>query len=301
MDSVFVTGGSGFLGSRLLQALLARGMSVVGLDRSGALGDGSGKQTRLEVVQGDLLDPRTYMQALATTDAAVHLAAATGKASAERHFEVNARGTEILLEQCRQAGVRKLLFVSSIATKFPDKTRYYYAQAKQRAEEAIQASGLEFTIVRPTIIIGRGSAPLVALSRLAGLPLVPVFGDGRTRVQPIYVEDLVEFIVAILDQRRFAGETLELGGPTVLTIEELLHEVRSARSGGRARTVHIPLGLLLPFLGAAEKLGIGPLPLTTGQLASFRFDGTIEPSALHEGRRAGLKAVPEMLSLSLAA
>lgn len=301
MSRIFLTGGSGFLGSRLIRTLARSGITVVGLDRSGRLGAEKLPGAAIEVVRGNVLDPRTYREALASTQTVVHMAAATGRASADEHFEINFRGTKVLLEQCRQAGVEKFLFVSSIAVKFPEKSLYYYAQAKQLAEEAVQGSGLDFTIVRPTIILGRGSGPQAALSKLARLPVIPVFGKGRARVQPVFVEDLVAFIVEILEKQLSHGRTLELGGPTVLTIEDLLLEIRRAANTPMARTVHIPLRPLLALLGIAERMGVRGLPLSAGQLSSFRFDGTSEPSALHESRRATLKTVPEMLSLSLAA
>jgi len=301
MNRIFVTGASGFLGSRLLRTLVTRGMAFVGLDRTGKLAAKGASQDGLEVVRGDLLNPQTYREALASTPTVVHMAAATGKASADEHFEVNSRGTETLLEECLQAGVQRFLFISSIAVKFPDKSRYYYAQAKQLAERAVQDSGLDFMILRPTIILGRGSGPLTALDRLARMPVIPVFGDGRVRVQPVFVEDLVACIVAILEQPLFGEEVLELGGPTVLTIEDLLLEIRRAGIGRPGRTVHVPLRPLLMLLGAAERIGFQGLPLTAGQLSSFRFDGSIESSRFFEDRRGTLKTVPEMLSLSLAA
>jgi hypothetical protein len=124
-------------------------------------------------------------------------------------------------------------------------------------------------------------------------------------VQPIYVDDVAEYILQVLEQERFRNETLELGGPAVLTMEELLQRIRRARRGGdesRGASLHIPLGFLMRSLQAAESAGFGRLlPLSAGQLASFRFDGTIETNGLYESRRASLKDVQEMLELSLAA
>src|SRR5688500_4002765 len=117
-DGVFVTGGSGFVGRRVLPELLTLGRPVFGLDRSGTLAampDAGG----ITVVKGDLLQPETYRSALRSCDVVVHLAAATGAAPATEHQRVNARGTEVLLEECLAAGVAKILFVSSIAVTFP--------------------------------------------------------------------------------------------------------------------------------------------------------------------------------------
>src|SRR5260221_5616728 len=168
---LFVTGGSGFVGSRLLAALSGRGHSIVALDRSGSLRGRWGESSGVEVVAGSLLDPQSYRVALAASDTVLHLAASTGRASREEHFRVNAQGTEILVDECRRAGVPRMLFVSSIATAFPDTTHYDYAQSKRRAEDAVRGSGLQVAILRPTMILGRGSPILAALETLALLPI----------------------------------------------------------------------------------------------------------------------------------
>lgn len=301
MRRVFLTGGSGFIGRRLIDALRGRGVSLVLLDRSGALAP-LGTQPGIEVVAGDVLEPERYAVALSAADAVVHLAAATGKASAQEHMRTNAAGTEALLEQCRSRGVERFLFVSSIAAKFPDTRDYPYAQAKRRAEAAVRASGLRWVILRPTMVLGPGSPILTALEKLAGLPMLPIFGDGTTPVQPIHVDDLVAFITAVLEEDRFERETLELGGARQLTIEELVQEIRQARRGARGRPVHLPLAAILPALRVAESVGLGGvLPVTVGQLSTFRFDGTIESNPLHESRRGRLRDIREMLALKPAA
>jgi NADH dehydrogenase len=284
--------------------LRRRGDSTILLDRSGSAGrrvQGADRDG-IEIVAADLLDGPRYRDALSSADVVLHLAALTGRASKQDHFRVNAIGTETLVDQCRRAGVQRILFASTIAVKFPDKKRYYYAQAKLRAEEAVRASTLRFAIIRPTIILGQGSAILTALEKLANFPLIPVFGNGKAMVQPIFVDDLVQFIMTILDEDRFHGETLEFGGPAALTIEELLQKIRFARKGSRGHPVHIPLSLLLGPLKAAEAIGLGGvLPVSVGQLSSFRYNGTIESNGLYENRRAVLRDVPQMLALSLAA
>jgi nucleoside-diphosphate-sugar epimerase len=304
MTTIFLTGASGFLGSRVYDRL-CRGenpASII-LDRSGRLGKNTQRtSSTVEIVHADLLDVDTYRESLKKADIVLHLAALTGKASQQQHFRVNAEGTAALVKECVAAGVKRILFVSSIATKFPDKRKYYYAQAKVRAEETVRSSGLRFTIVRPTIILGQGSGILSALEKLAGLPVIPVFGNGRAKVQPIYVDDLVDFLFDIIKQDRFSGETLELGGPVTLTIEELLQNIRLVRKGSVGRAVHIPMQLLLPPLGAAESIGLGPyLPVSVGQLASFRYDGIIQSNSLYESHRAVLRNVRQMLELSVAA
>ena len=252
---IFVTGAGGFLGRHLLPELRTLGRPVVALD-------------------GNLLDPDSYRSALGSCDVVVHLAARTGAASAAEHERVNARGTEVLLDACRSEGVPKILFVSSIATTFPPDIGYHYADAKRRAEGAVIRSGLKFTIVRPTVIAGPGSPNLKSLEKLALLPFIVVPGNGRSRVQPIDVSAAAEAIAALVRQDAFGNDVVELGGPKVLTMEEHLQEIRIARTGRSGRVIHVPLRFFSFPLRVAEALGLaGVLPVTAGQLSSFRFDG----------------------------
>jgi NADH dehydrogenase len=291
MATIFLTGGTGFLGSRVCRALQQQRHSILFLTRSGSAPDG------VEVVTADLLEPDKYRDALQKADVVVHLAAVTGKAPAHAHDRVNAQGTATLVGESRRGGVRRFLFTSTIAAKFPDNAWYDYARAKIRGEEAIRASGVPFTILRPTIVLGQGSATLASLDRLARMPIIPVFGNGRACVQPIFVDDVVAFVAAVLDQDRFRGETLELGGPAVVTIEELLQHIRLARTGSRGRAVHIPLGLTLASLKTAQSIGLaGLLPLSVGQLSPFRFDSTIDANSLHDSRREALTGLAQMIA-----
>jgi NADH dehydrogenase len=272
-QGVFVTGGSGFVGRRLLPELRTLGRPVFALDRSGSLA-AMPEAGGITVVTGDLLDPAAYRSALRSCEIVVHLAAATGAATAGEHHRVNAHGTALLLEECRAAGVTKILFVSSIAATFPPNTGYHYADAKRRAEDAVSRSGLQFTILRPTVITGPGSPNLKSLEQLALLPFIAVPGSGRARVQPIDVSDVARSIADVVRQDAFQNDVVELGGPKVLTMESHLQQIRVARTGRTGRVLHLPLPLLSIPLRMAEAVGLGRLlPVTAGQLSSFRFDG----------------------------
>ena len=133
---VFLTGGSGFVGRRLLTELAAAGHQLVALDHSGRLG--ALAASGIEIVHADLLEPAGYRDALAGCDMVLHLAAATGRAPAAEHHRINARGTETLVSEARLAGIANFLFVSSIAVSFPDLRGYHYAQSKQQAEELLK-------------------------------------------------------------------------------------------------------------------------------------------------------------------
>lgn len=273
-QSVFVTGGRGFVGQYVVTALKRSGRTIVALDRSAEVGGNAAGRDPLRVVHGDLLDAASYRDALPGCDTVVHLAAATGRAPDAEHVRVNVNGTEVLLSECRRAGVANFLFVSSIAATFPRTADYRYARTKLEAEELVRRSGLRFAIVRPAIVLGPGAPILRSLERLALLPFVVVPGSGRIRVRPIHVEDLAEAIAVIVSEDLFVGETLEIGGVETVTIEELLQRVRQAQKGSRGRVVHVPLWVFRVPLKLVAAVGAGGLlPITAGQLSSFMWDG----------------------------
>ena len=297
MSSILLTGCSGFVGRHLLRKLEPNSYKrVVCLGRSECDEySAMTSQGNFRFVRGSLLEVEKNERELAGVDTVVHMAAMTGKARPGDYFRVNVEGTRALVRLSQRLGVRRFLFISSIAVRFPDKSRYYYAQSKELAEELVRGSGLQFAILRPTIVLGQGSPGGEALARLARGAITVILGSGRTRVQPIHVDDLVDFIFAILDRDMFERETLELGGPEVITIEELLRKMHRLWHRSNGLVLKIPLAPLLPVLAILETVAYGSLPLTVGQLSSFRYDGTIKTNRLFEERLAGLKTIDQML------
>ncbi|MGH9817368.1 MAG: NAD-dependent epimerase/dehydratase family protein, partial [Candidatus Acidiferrales bacterium] len=311
MRSTLITGASGFAGRALLRRLgavteprtiycLARKQAEAGARaglRSAVPGDDV-TSASVQYVTGDLSEPASYEACLRQVDTVVHLAATTGKAEREEYFRVNAEGTRALVERCRAAGVQRFLHVSTIAVKFPDTRRYYYAQSKQQAEEAVRASGLRWTIVRPTILAGRGSPVLAGMAKLADLPVMPMFGDGRTAIQPVDVDDFAAFLAALVENDAFEGETIECGGADVIAMEDFMRKLARARKGREPRVMHVPLGLVIPVLSLLEPVLGTRLPVTVGQLSSFRFDGTAAAHPRAKQLWPRRKSVEEMLAES---
>jgi nucleoside-diphosphate-sugar epimerase len=240
MKRILVTGGAGFVGSRLCAALAAREeWSYRAFDLPGprleALRAGG------ETVGGDLLRPGVLEEALRGCDAVVHLVVAHEHAPAEAHERLTVGGAKRVAAAMAASGVRRLVFLSSIkASRDYDGT---YGVHKRRAEEVVRGSGLDWTILRPGLLYGPGELRISAIARfLRRWPVFPVPGDGSYPMFPLRTEDLAAAVMAALERPATAGKAYELGADVPLRLDELVDMV-AARIGRPRPKVHLPLGL----------------------------------------------------------
>ena len=225
----------------------------------------------------------------------LHLAARTGVASPAEYAKTNVEGTADLLEAAETQRVRGFLQVSSIAATFEDTSGYPYALSKQEAEQAVQASGLRWTIVRPTIVLGGDSPAWKRFATLARAPFLVIPGDGRAKIQPVHVEDLVDLLLQIVEEDRFDGEAFDVGGPDVLSMEDFLRLARRRYQGRLPGALKVPLRPGLAMLRAAEKLVPGVLPVSAGQFTSFMSDSVAAPSQFMVEAHRGMRGIEAML------
>ena len=299
MNSLFITGASGFIGRNLLSNInYNRYEHVYCLSRHhGNIHDFAMQKKNIKIIEGDLFNTSTYEEYLNKDTHVIHMAAITGKARPPDYFSVNTEGTRLLVEKCEQAAVKNFLFVSTIAVKYQDKQYYYYAQSKELAEAAVTQSRLHFAIVRPTMVIGTGGAIWGHLAKMARLPIIPIFGSGTTPIQPIYIDDLVMAMLSILDDGLFTNEIFELGGSDTVTFETFLRHIQRVVRPQGARFAHLPLRPLLGALARVEKYADALLPVSAGQLSVFLNDGTIESNPVFRRLRPQMKTLPEMLQM----
>lgn len=297
--TLFLTGASGFVGRSLLPRLAplrAAGGGREGWDvRALSRNVGAAGHKSVRYVQGDLLRSADWADALRGVDACVHLAAMTGKARPEEYRRINVEGTRELVDACSRAGVKRFVHVSTIAATYPETEAYPYARTKADAERVVRESDLDWAILRPTIVLGKRSPVGKALLKLAGLPLIPMFGDGAVKVQPIHVDDVAEAIATCLEAPELVRDAFDLGGPEVLPFRELLHRLREAHKGSRGTALRLPLKATMSVLAGVEGPLLSVLPLTAGQLYAFQYDSTARANPLQERIAGTLRDVDTML------
>jgi NADH dehydrogenase len=300
-QSLFVTGGTGFIGRALVSRLTAScEYSVKLLTRRATPEFETTLRPPIQIV-GDLLDPSSYQKEVEGCDVVVHLAAATGRAAPRDYARVNVEGTRTLLNACKAAGVRKFLHVSTIAAGYADQSYYPYAKTKAEAEAVVRDSGLDYAIVRPTIVLGSSSPIWNTLLKIAKLPVIPLpQGRRPVMVAPIHVHDVARALQVLLQSGRLEGEILEVGGPDAMYFRELLEMIQSALHGRAGRVVNIPLGLIRAPLSVIEPIARPLMPVTAGQLAVFANDSVPAENWLLARLRTDMPSTSDTISALLA-
>jgi uncharacterized protein YbjT (DUF2867 family) len=260
--TVLLTGGTGFVGTRVAYALRAHGMDVRALvrrpERAGSL-----RTLGVEVAAGDINDTASLHAAVAGCDAVVHLVAIL-KGAPEEFERVMTRGTESLVAAAKEAGVERFVLMSALGTDEQTKDLIPYFAAKWAMEQEVGRSGLAFTTFRPSFVFGRGGALPTFVRQVRYSPVVTVIGDGAQRIQPIWIDDVAEYFACALERPDTAGRTFDLGGPDVVSWDELYRRIASTL-GKRRRLVHVPFALARA--GAALTQWLPGAPLTTDQIA----------------------------------
>jgi NADH dehydrogenase len=295
MTTVSVFGGTGFLGLRLVRCLAAAGTSVRvavrDADRARSVLGAAGLQG-VAVLRADVRDQASVAAAIAGTEAVVNAVSAYVEKGEVTFEAVHERGARTVAQEAAAAGVGRLVLVSGIGADAESPSPYIRARA--RGERAVQQAFPGATIVRPGAMFGPGDAlfgTLVDVARLS--PVLPLIGGGRTRLQPVYVEDVAEAIVRVLADRGTTGLTYELAGPVVYTLRELISF--ALRLVGSRRLL-VPL----PFAVAEVQARLFELlpwtPLTTSQVDLLKADN-VAREALPGLRELGIqpKAVEQIV------
>ncbi len=266
---VFVTGGTGFVGPKVVHALRAAGHDVLALVRNERRA-GTLRAWGCELVEGDLTRPGDLREAVGGCEVVVHLVAIiVGKAADFERVMVD--GTRRLVEAADATGASRFVLMSALGTSERNRTLVPYFRAKWEMEQLVKRSGLEHLIFRPSFVFGRDGGVLPTLIRqVRWSPVTAVVGDGEARLQPIWVDDLASFVARGVDLPAAANRTFELGGPDAVTWNELYARIRAAL-GARRATVHVPVGVMRGFAAVAERLP--KAPLTRDQLTMLTRGG----------------------------
>lgn len=279
---VTVFGGSGFLGGQVVRALLRGGHRVRIAVRNPTLAYESQTQGRVGQIQRvacDVRDDAQVAAALEGATAAVNLVGILYQTPWRRFEALHAEAPERIAKACKRRGIERLVHVSAIGADAQSVSDY--ARTKAEGEVRARAVLKSTTVIRPSVVFGRGDDLLNRFAAMATWsPALPLPGGGETRFQPVYVGDVAQAVARVVDDPATAGKTYELGGPEVMSLKDILELV--VRETHRERALApLPwpaaaaIGLMSEPMGW---VGLTP-PLTRDQVALLKSDNVVADGA----------------------
>ncbi|WP_293210550.1 complex I NDUFA9 subunit family protein [Parvibaculum sp.] len=297
--TVTVFGGSGFLGRHIVHALARRGCRVrvaVRRPNDAMFLRPMGVVGQVEPVQANIRDDASVKAALIGADAVVNLVGIMHESGKQTFEAVQAEGAGRIAKAAAEAGIPALVHISAIGAD--EDSPASYARSKAAGEKAVRAAFPGAAIVRPSIVFGPEDDffnRFAAMARFS--PALPLIGGGTTKFQPVYVKDVAEGVVRLLERSGTRGKTYEFGGPEVHTFRELMEE--TLRITARKRLL-APLPVPLAKLMSYVTQFIPNPPLTPDQVRLLGVDNVVSEEAVSEKRTLeGLGVTPTALELVL--
>jgi uncharacterized protein YbjT (DUF2867 family) len=295
---ILVTGGTGFVGGHLIGRMRQDGIPVRAIvrdpDKARAL-----KLIGVDVVKGDLSDTASLKKAATGVERVIHLVGIIQEGPGATFQGVHVDGTRHVMETAKKAGVRHFFYQSALGTRPNAKSEYH--KTKWEAEELVRASGIPYTILRPSLIYGAGDQFTRRLSEMIRLsPFLPVIGSGKSKIQPIFIDDVATCILKAVTSDCCLNEIYEIGGPDQLTYEEVTVAIADAM-GVKRPTLHLPF-LFMKSMATVFEAVMPKAPVTTDQLIMLQEDTVcnmrdvrdafgIEPIAFREGLNKFIRPV----------
>jgi len=279
MNRVTVFGGTGFVGRRVVRHLRDSGTRVRAVSRHRGLAEDPG----IEQIAADAHDQHSMEAAVAGADGVVNAISLYVEHGSDTFHSVHVDTAAKIARAARQAGIGRFVHISGIGANTASSSPYI--RSRGEGEAAVQTAFSGAVIVRPAVMFASDDAFLTTILRLLrSMPAYPIFGDGRTRLQPVYVDDVAAGIAQILRLDQKPYPVYELAGPRIYSYEELLRTI--ARIAGlRPLLMRMPFAFWNVLAGVAEMLPRPPF--TRNQVELMQIDTTAS-ERLPEFRALGI-------------
>ena len=270
---ILITGATGYIGRHLVARLVAQGERPRCLVRDISRAKRILPADKVELVEGATTSPASLDAVVQGVDTIVHAAFLTAdrKQSTGNEYEkTNVQGTASLIKVAKKAGVKRIIEMGGLGTK-PDKPGSYM-QGRYLAEKMLKESGLDWTIIQPSVLFGKNAPFIKGLADLIRTsPVIPLIGGGKTMFQPIYVEDVVTVLIKVLeDPTGTTNRTYTIGGPVYYSFTQIIDVLLKTMHKQR---IKVPAPTTLVGVGAAVMEAILPKPpITKAAMTLFSFD-----------------------------
>ncbi|MBS2940402.1 NAD(P)H-binding protein [Nocardioides sp. J2M5] len=254
MSTVLVTGATGFIGRRLVPALLDAGHEVRAMTRHPESYDGPGK-----AVGADVMDPDSLGPALEGVDVAIYLVHSLDDPDFERK---DAQAARHFSRAAAAAGLQQIVYMGGLGDEDQDLSAHL--RSRREVEGLLGSDGVPVTVLRAAIVVGHGGISWELTRQLVkNLPAMVVPKWVGTRTQPIAIDDVVRYLAGVVGQEQALGRVFEIGGPETLTYREMLQGVAQEMNGRNVPIVVLPL--LTPGLSSRWLALVTDVDVTTGR------------------------------------
>jgi len=272
---IAVTGASGFVGRHLVKELAGRGhdLRLLSYKRRPQIAVGSSA----EVVEANVHNSDSLSKAFKHIDVVYHLVGIIAETRRLTFEKTVVAGTQNVIAACKQKGVKRLIYLSAAGASSDAASKYH--RTKWQTEKAVRESGIDYTIFRPSVIYGEGDGFISMLVKMIKrLPLVPVIGDGKYKLQPVFIRDLIAVMAEVPGNRQSVNKTIEIGGPEALEYRKIISTLKRVLNKKRGR-LYLPLWLMKANAAILEKI-MKPAPITRDQLLMLEAGNITDNSLL---------------------
>lgn len=283
MSRILVIGASGFVGKRLALGLLQDGHSVRCLARNPSRVEDLAKAGG-EVVQGDMTDLPSVQRAMESIEAAyisVHTLSPQSSTTADQGFmEVEWNGLQNIVTASRAQGVHRLVYVTFLGMKQDAPSAW--ARERWKAEQFLLKSGLDVTVIRPGQIVGVGGRGFDMMLSQASKSFALTMGNGGSKWRNIAVDDLVYYLIGVLNEPRAYGQIFDVGCDDVLTNDQMIDMTAEILGRKHPTKISLPITLLRPFAPLIERMTKSPKGAIKGIFDSLKSDAVGDPTPIRK-------------------
>ena len=289
---IFIAGGTGFVGSHLVSRLVDAGFELKILTRNQYTSSPLFNHPKIKKTQGDILDKSTLIKGMEGCNLVINCVGIILETKKKTFKNIHVEGVKNLIEASKTNGVEKIIHISALGTSEKPVSKYF--STKFEGEQLIKNSGLEYTILRPSLLFGKGDKFFPVLKILVSLPVTPVIGNGKNRFQPVSVNDLAKCIELSIDNKDTDSKTFEIGGPQIFSFIEMLH-VAAKVLNKKCYPIRVPAPIVKAFASVFDILLPQP-PITKDQIKMLKVDNITMKNAAEEFFRLDLVNLEEGLA-----
>jgi uncharacterized protein YbjT (DUF2867 family) len=234
---ILLTGATGFIGSRVLQALSQKNLEVRCLVRKQKTSD----NPNITYVTGDVLDRDSLIAATKDVETVyyfIHMMGNQPKGEQKKFDVLDRNAIKNMVDACKLNGVKRIIHLTGMRN--PDEKLSHHLRSRKEVEDIIRNSGIDHTIFRASLIIGRGGAAFEILdTAVKKFPIIPVFDWENTKIQPIFIDDVIKYLVECLEKKETINKCYDIGCSQILTYKELIQQYAD-ELGLKRKFIRIP-------------------------------------------------------------